>query len=192
METQTRTRAEEQECIGKVLSGDSAAFGMLVDRYQKPLLSFIYNRLRDPGRVEDIGQETFIKAYRALGSHDPARASFSTWLYAIARNACIDEMRRPALVETGLDDLDESLLPTREGDREAGFVRLERALAALPEEQQEIFDLVCTQGLALDEAAVIADCPIGTVKSRLNRAREALRRTVLGTTAFPEGTHGKT
>jgi RNA polymerase sigma-70 factor, ECF subfamily len=183
------TRVEEASLISRVVGGDSNAFGSLVERYQKPVLNFIYNIMRNPERVEDLGQETFIKAFRALGSHDPARAAFSTWLFTIARNTCYDELRRPKVVKTGLDILE----ATGHGahgphDREAIFVLLERALATLPEEQREAFDAVCTQGMTLVEAAAIIGCPMGTVKSRVNRARDALRRKVLGD-ATPKGGH---
>ncbi len=186
------TRSQEEALIARALAGDTQAFGPLVERYQKPLLSFIHTLLRKPDRVEDIGQETFIKAFRALATHDPARAAFSTWLFAIARNGCIDELRRPSLVRSGLQGLEDAQAasyPPR--DKEAVFIRLERALDALPREQRETFTLVCAQGLTLEEAAIVLGCPTGTVKSRLNRAREALRRTVLGQEAEAGGKNAK-
>ncbi|MDB5102658.1 MAG: rpoE 4 [Fibrobacteres bacterium] len=186
------TRAEETSLIARVIGGESGAFGPLVDRYQKPVLNFIYNIVRNPDRVEDLGQETFIKAFRALGTHDPARAAFSTWLFTIARNTCFDELRRPKIIKAGLEVLDETL------DRSYGphdpqglFVLLERVLSGLPEDQREAFDVVCTQGMSLEEASVILMCPVGTVKSRVNRAREVLRRKVLGHTPTQGGHHAK-
>jgi RNA polymerase sigma-70 factor, ECF subfamily len=183
------TRMEEASLIARVIAGDAEAFGPLVERYQKPVLSFIYNLLRSPERVEDLGQETFLKAFRALARHDASRSAFSTWLFTIARNTCYDELRRPRMRKAGLETLEE----TGQGahpphDREAVFLVLEKALATLPADQRDAFEAVCTQGMTLEDAAALFACPVGTIKSRVNRAREALRRKVLGGPA-PQGGH---
>jgi RNA polymerase sigma-70 factor (ECF subfamily) len=184
------TSMEEASLIAKVIAGDAASFGPLVERYQKPVLGFIYNLLRSPERVEDLGQETFLKAFRALGQYDAARSAFSTWLFTIARNTCYDEMRRPRMQKTGLETLDETGRGAHAPhDREAVFLVLEKALATLPEDQRDAFDAVCTQGMSLEDAAALFACPVGTIKSRVNRAREALRRKVLGGPAPQGGRH---
>jgi RNA polymerase sigma-70 factor (ECF subfamily) len=175
--------SDDLSVIRCVLDGDLEAFRILVERYQGPLFGLIGNLLPDAHEAEDVAQDVFLAAYRRLASYDPTRAAFSTWLFTIARNRCLNvrKRRRPVPLEG---------LPESAGDQPADvaaaeaewFHQFDRALDALPGEQRTAFVLAEIQGLPLDQVGQIEGVPLGTVKSRLSRAREKLR-SLLGRTA---------
>ncbi len=160
--------------------GDARAFEVLVRRHRTPLFSFLHRLTGDRGRAEDLCQEAFLKVVRASGTWEP-RARFQTWLYAIARNQAVDEARRQAFrraeplegcaAEAASED------PPPDGLAEGALLRprLEAALAALPEEQREVFLLREYAGLRFPEIAEVTGVPENTVKSRMRYALEALR-----------------
>ena len=161
--------------------GDARAFEVLVRRHRTPLFSFLRRLTGDRGRAEDLCQEAFLKVVRAAGSWEP-RARFQTWLYAIARNQAVDEARRQAFrraeplegaaaAEAASED------PAPDGLAEGALLRprLEAALAALPEEQREVFLLREYAGLRFPEIAEVTGVAENTVKSRMRYALEALR-----------------
>jgi RNA polymerase sigma-70 factor, ECF subfamily len=166
--------------IQRVLAGDVDAFRLLVERYQGILFSLVGNLVPDPNDRDDIAQETFLAAYVHLGSYDARKGKFSTWLLTIARNKCIDGLKRqrPVTMEA---------LPPRVDPRSPAdglieaelFARLDRALAALPLEQKSAFVMSEMQGLSYEEICQIEGAPPGTVKSRISRAKEKLRSLFL-------------
>lgn len=166
----------DQDVIRRVINGDVESFRLLVRRYEKPLHRLIRNLVPDTHDGEDVAQEVFLAAYRRLASYDPARGAFSTWLYTIARNKCLNarKKRRPV----ALDPLPEMLV-TRAPDTESveaeWFCLLDEALDALPFAQKTVFVLAEIQDLSLEEISQIEGVPVGTVKSRLGRAKEKLR-----------------
>jgi RNA polymerase sigma-70 factor (ECF subfamily) len=160
-------------------AGDVGAFEDLVRRHRTPLFSFLLRLTGDRGRAEDLCQETFLKVVRASGEWRP-RATFRTWAYAIARNQAFDELRRQAFRKT--EPLGEPEMPASEAtapDRaaEGALLRpkLEAALAALPDEQREVFLLREHAGLRFHEIAEVTGVPENTVKSRMRYALEGLR-----------------
>jgi RNA polymerase sigma-70 factor, ECF subfamily len=162
--------------IQRVLAGDRDAFRLLVERYQGPLLCLVGNIFADKNDCDDIAQDTFLAAYRRLGSYDPTKAKFSTWLLTIARNKCVNrhKKRKPVVV----DELPPRLDYRGPDDDAVGaelFARLDRALDELPMEQKAAFVLAEIQGLPHDEICRIEGVPLGTVKSRISRAKEKLR-----------------
>jgi RNA polymerase sigma-70 factor (ECF subfamily) len=166
---------EDLEVIRRILAGDTEAFRLLVVRYQRPLFGFIRNLVPGPDG-EDIAQDVFLAAFANLASFDPSRAGFSTWLFTIARNRCLAALkkRRPVLCAR-LPERADSRTPDVEASEEEWFRRLDDALEQLPVEQRTAFVLAELQGLAHDEIARMEGVSVGTVKSRLSRAREKLR-----------------
>jgi RNA polymerase sigma-70 factor (ECF subfamily) len=173
-------------------AGDVRAFEELVRRHRTPVFSFLLRLTGDRGRAEDLCQETFLRVVRAAEGWEP-RALFRTWLFSVARNQAVDEARRRAFRRTEpLDDPARAAEPSQEPgpDRaaEGALLRpkLEAALAALPEEQREVFLLREHAGLRFAEIAVVTGVPENTVKSRMRYALEALRAKLEALGVAPE------
>ncbi|MBI3071078.1 MAG: RNA polymerase sigma factor [Deltaproteobacteria bacterium] len=182
--------------MAQFVDGDTAAFDTLLARYNRPVFNFIYRFVRNTERAEDILQDVFMRVVR--GAKDYRRESkFSTWLYAIARNLCIDDRRRevfrrgPSLDQTiGGDDDDGPALIDTVSDSAAGSdekafgreiqPRIAAALALLNPDQREVFLLREVSGLAFQEIAEIVGVSENTVKSRMRYAIEHLRKTLEG------------
>ncbi len=176
-----------QQLVERVQRGDKQAFGLLVAKYQRKLARLLSRLIRDPAEVEDIAQETFIKAYRALPSFR-GDSAFYTWLYRIgintAKNFLVSQGRR---APTSTDFDSEEAETFEDGDQLRDINTPERlmmtrqigdtvntAMEALPEELKTAIVLREIEGLSYEEIATIMDCPIGTVRSRIFRAREAI------------------
>jgi RNA polymerase sigma-70 factor (ECF subfamily) len=167
---------DDHDVIRRVLGGDVESFRLLVEKYEGPLFCFIRNLIADAHDAEDVAQEVFLAVYASLGAYDPDRAAFSTWLFTIARNKCRNsrKKRRP-LITNELPEGAEVRTPDAELAEAEWFRQLDGALTALPFEQQTAFVLAEIQGLSLEEISTIEGVPLGTVKSRISRAREKLR-----------------
>lgn len=173
--------SEDIQIIEKVLTGESEAFRGIVDRYRKPVLSFLYNLLGSREHVEDLGQEVFLKAYHSLAGFDARRgAAFSTWLFAIARNACMDFRRK---ARRSAEDTEvirrEAEISSEDRASEARGI-LEEALVSLPEDQRLAVEWVFIRGMSYEEAARLEGISVGTLSSRLARAKERLQRSLQG------------
>ena len=169
----------------KFQKGDVSAFDRLVRKYQRPLINFAYRFLHDHNEAEDVAQEIFLRVYSSARKYRPS-ARFSTWIYRIATNLCLNELRRTRnrlheSLETG-GPRDESITlsdSSIQGPYEA-FAQMERsrliqkAINALPPRQQTAVILCKYQGLSYKEVADIMQCSEGAVKSYLHRARESL------------------
>jgi len=168
--------------IRRVRAGDRDAFRPLVQRYQKPLFGFVTNLIRDADAAEDIVQDVFCSAYAGLDAYDARRGSFSTWLFTIARNRCFTWLAR---ARTSLSEpvLLEPRTPLADASERELFQRLDAALDALPLAQRTAFVLAELQGLPHAEVARIEGTRLGTIKSRVARARERLRGLLFGTEA---------
>jgi RNA polymerase sigma-70 factor, ECF subfamily len=167
---------DDLRTIQRVLKGRLEEYRLLVEKYQKPLLAMIRNLLSNPADCEDIAQEAFLAAYLHLRSYDPRETKFSTWLFTIARNRCFNEAKKRKPVNIG--SIDRSTASGHPADRliDAEFAAvLDRALEGLPFEQKSAFVLAEIQELTLEEVARIEGAPLGTVKSRISRAKEKLR-----------------
>ena len=179
------TQEEDQQLVERVQRGDKRAFDLLVLKYQHKILGLIVRFVHDTHEAQDVAQEAFIKAYRALGNFR-GDSAFYTWLFRIAANAAknylVAKGRRPradATIEDaeGFDDgwlLAESSSPeaVAMGDELAGVV--EAAMRALPDELRSALTLRELDGLSYDDIADVLECPVGTVRSRIFRAREAI------------------
>jgi RNA polymerase sigma-70 factor (ECF subfamily) len=175
------------------LGGDLGAFESLVTKYEKMVFSISYRMLLDREAAQDVAQETFLKAFRALPSFKGG-SKFATWIYRIAANACIDLLRkRSGYSEVSLDTQAEDedgaraglAVPDGAADVEAVIEgkelrRLVReAVEALPDAHRAIIVMRDFQDMEYGEIAGVLGCPEGTVKSRINRARRRLRRILL-------------
>ncbi|MBC8218477.1 MAG: sigma-70 family RNA polymerase sigma factor [Planctomycetes bacterium] len=168
--------ADEIEIIRSVLGGDADSFRLLVQRYQRPVIRMIRNIVNDNHICEDIAQDVFLAAYRKLASFDVARSSFSTWLFTIARNRSISAIRKMRRVSLqSASDSRRSSQPTDALAQKEFFSRLDEALQRLGVRQRTAFVLAEFEGLRYEEIAQIEGARIGTIKSRINRAKKKLR-----------------
>ena len=184
----------DQMLVARAVAGDQRAYELLVLKYQRRIERLIGRMVRDVDLVEDIAQETFIRAYRALGQFR-GEAQFYTWLYRIAVNtakkALVDLKRDPLVSESALrggDDDDETSSVENEltspetpetvlAAKEIAAT-VNSAMEALPEELRQAVTLREIEGLSYEEIAEAMNCPIGTVRSRIFRAREAISAKV--------------
>lgn len=164
--------ADDLAAIQALARGDHAALGALYDRYARPCYAFAIRMLGSESDAEEVLQETFLRAWRSAASYDPGRASVASWLLAITRNLCIDELRRRRrnLPAAPLDDA----APVPSGERTEAAAeqaidadRVRAALASLPGEQRSAIELVYYHGLTSSEVGRLLGVPPATVRSRL-------------------------
>lgn len=192
-------REIDQQLVERVQRGDKQAFDLLVIKYQRKLARLLSQFIRDAAEVEDVTQEAFIKAYRALPSFR-GESAFYTWLYRIgintAKNFLVTQGRRaPTTTSLGFDSEDAENFEEGSQLREMNTPESElmskqiaetvnQTLQELPEELRAAITLREIEGLSYEEIASIMNCPIGTVRSRIFRARETIAeklRPMLGT-----------
>ncbi|HVU07819.1 MAG TPA: sigma-70 family RNA polymerase sigma factor [Verrucomicrobiae bacterium] len=173
----------------RVKRGDRAAFAELVDKYKQPLMNFIFRSLRDEAEAEDLAQNVFLQVYKSRSRYRQT-AKFSTWLFTIARNLCLNEIRRRArhpaesLEEVHAEHEDQprqqfedkqNILPPEKLLHGELAQKIEEALAELPENQRSAI-LLCRQDeLSYEEIAEILDCSLSATKSLIHRGRETLK-----------------
>ncbi len=188
--------AEENDkaLVARARKGDRRAFDLLVLKYQHRVQRLIARYIRDPEQVFDLAQETFIKAYRAL-ERFRGDSAFYTWIYRIAVNTAKNQLASDArggymvsLNSGGSDESDEPMMEP-EALRDGGTpdalaataelkAAIDRAISDLPEDLRTALTLREMEGLSYDEIAAVMDCPIGTVRSRIFRAREAIEQSI--------------
>ena len=185
-------RADEtdKELVARVKQGDRTAFDLLFGRYQHRIRSLVARHVRTPEEVEDVAQEAFIKAFRALPKFR-GESAFYTWLYRIAINTAhnhqMAKSRRPpgadidfedAQFMDGADRLMENESPEAAACRDELAESIDQAIAALPDDLRSALALREFEGLSYEQIAAIMECPVGTVRSRIFRAREAVDRRI--------------
>jgi RNA polymerase sigma-70 factor, ECF subfamily len=190
-------REIDQQLVERVQRGDKLAFELLVAKYQRKLARLLSRLIRNPTEIEDVSQETFIKAYRALPSFR-GDSSFYTWLYRIgintAKNHLVSQGRRvptttefnaeEAEVFDDADQLRDNNTPENELMSKQIAVAVNKAMESLPDEMRTALTLREIDGMSYEDIAGIMNCPVGTVRSRIFRAREAVAerlRPFLGT-----------
>ena len=190
-------REVDQQLVERAQRGDKRAFELLVLKYQRKLGRLLSRLVRDPGEVEDVTQEAFIKAYRALPNFR-GESAFYTWLYRIAINTAknyLVALGRRAPTSTEFDHEEAESFEDAEALRDSATpegellgreiaATVNKAMEALPDDLRKAITLREIEGLSYEEIASVMDCPIGTVRSRIFRAREAIAaelRPLLGT-----------
>ena len=178
----TKTAQEDLGDVERVLAGDLQAFEGIVRRWQGPLVNMAWRYCRDRGRAEELAQEAFIKAWRGLGGWR-REGSFSTWLFALAANVFRSELKRFPTEDLPLDQIAEPSRPAAQhylltARMSAETVR--RAVLALPIRYREPLVLFYFHEMDLSAAARTMKLPEGTLKARLSRARELMRRRFPG------------
>ncbi|MEE1955574.1 RNA polymerase sigma factor RpoE [Aeromonas veronii] len=176
----------DEQLVERVQRGDKAAFNLLVKKYQHKVVNLVARYVNNPGDVPDVAQEAFIKAYRALPTFR-GESAFYTWLYRIAvntaKNYLTSQGRRPPSSDVEADEAEsygggEALQEVSTPENLALTDEIKRtvflAIEALPEDLRTAITLRELEGLSYEEIAEIMDCPVGTVRSRIFRAREAI------------------
>jgi RNA polymerase sigma-70 factor (ECF subfamily) len=184
------TEQSDLELVRRAQRNERGAFDLLVLKYQHKVIKLVARLLRDPAEAEDVAQEAFVKAYRALGSFR-GDSAFYTWLYRIAvntaRNAIASRQRRPLDYEAELSEGEQNSVAARlkhndtpEAAALSEEIRLtvNQAIEQLPEDLRTAIVLREIEGLSYEEIAATMDCPVGTVRSRIFRAREAIDRAL--------------
>jgi RNA polymerase sigma-70 factor (ECF subfamily) len=192
-ERQLRNRQEDHELVSRALEGDQAAYSKLRNKYWRQIQSMLSRMIRDKHDAEDLTQEAFIKAFNSLHSFNPEYA-FSTWLYKIASNNCIDYLRKRRLKTVSMN------APVQMNDGEAQMeladpnspipdthitsaertAILQEAIRNLPEKYRIVIELRHTQEMEYADIAEQLDLPLGTVKAHLFRARALLAKRLQG------------
>ena len=184
-----KERSQEQQLVSAARGGDLDAFEALVRLYEKRVFALTLRMCGNPEDAAEAAQETFLAAWQGLAFFR-GDASFSTWLYRLASNACVDLLRREGRhraaaglslddEELNLDVPDPARSPQDEAERRELREEIERGLASLTPEHRQVLVLREMQQLRYDEIADILDLDVGTVKSRINRARKQLRKILL-------------
>ena len=171
----------DAECVRKLQRGDTDAFEILIRRHQKTIFNLIYRMLGDYDEAAEISQETFLSAYRAIGSFR-GDSNFSTWLYRIAlnhattrRKSLHTRQQRSVAMENTEPASDPHPGPAESMEKKEIRQRVQQALNRLDPEDATVILLRDLQDVPYDEVARVLEIPVGTVKSRLHRARQALR-----------------
>ncbi len=184
------SQSSDKKLVKRVQKGDKGAFDLLVLKYQHKIVNLVMRYVRDPELAQDITQEAFIKAYRALPRFR-GDSAFYTWMYRIAVNTAKNHLaaqrRRPMDIELDLQDPDQYDLHARlrETDTPEGVTlsdelkkSVEAAIAALPDDLRTAIILRELEGMSYEEIAQTMECPVGTVRSRIFRARDAISKRV--------------
>lgn len=180
----------DQQLVERVQKGDKKAFDLLVLKYQHKVLAVVGRFVRDHSEAQDVAQEAFIKAYRALPNFR-GDSAFYTWIYRIAintaKNYLVARNRRPPASDVDVDDAEyysgneaihEMNTPERNLLRDELQATIEQAFAELPPDLRTAVTLREIDGLSYEEIAEVMECPVGTVRSRIFRAREAIDRKI--------------
>ena len=188
--TAQQAQETDQQLVERVQKGDKRAFDLLVIKYQHKIMAIVGRYIRDSFEVHDVVQEAFIKAYRALPNFR-GESAFYTWMYRIAintaKNHLVAKNRRPPSSDVDVDEAEfysgsESLkdMDTPENNlfRDELQEVINNAIRELPEDLRTAVTLREMEGLSYEEIAEVMDCPVGTVRSRIFRAREAIDKQV--------------
>ncbi|MCH7619020.1 MAG: sigma-70 family RNA polymerase sigma factor [Candidatus Marinimicrobia bacterium] len=180
----------DYELIDEAMNGNESAYGIIMERYRGSLHGIIFKMVHNHEETQDLVQEAFIKAYNALASFNK-KYSFSTWLFKIATNNCIDHLRKRKLQTSSIDapiqtkdgsvtqELpDNSYNPEMDAIRNEMIESINQVIGSLPDKYREVIELRHKQDRSYEEIANKLEIPIGTVKARIFRAREILKKSI--------------
>ena len=187
MKEQSANNTElDKALVLRVQQGDKTAFDLLVIKYQHRIIQLVNRYVKDPSEAQDIAQEAFIKAYRALANFR-GDSAFYTWLYRIAintaKNYLVSRARRHSEFEVDVTEAEQVYnapqlkgldTPDQELQNDEIIKAISSAMEKLPEDMRDAIMLREFEGMSYDEIALAMDCPVGTVRSRIFRAREAI------------------
>ncbi len=186
-----KNNLSDKALISLIKLGDREAFNILVKRYEKRVFNILYLQLGPINDLEDLAQEVFLRIFKNINKFR-GEAQFSTWLYRIVLNLSYDYKRKNKNIFSLDENIDEeseevfeNIIPTTEDDPEKTLERMElrikirKAIKSLSKEYQEVLILREFEGLSYEEIAKILNCPMGTVESRLFRARDELRKKLI-------------
>ena len=179
----------ESELIKKLKKGDRDAFNELVSQYQNKIINIAYSMLSDYEDALDASQEVFIKIYKSINTFN-GNSSLSTWIYRVAANICKDHLRKrqrtAKTVSISGDDEenefheipDKGYTPEETAEHSDLQIQIRKAINSLSDDYKTVLTLCDIENISYEKAAEILKCPVGTIKSRLNRARLALRKKI--------------
>ncbi len=186
----TSARETDQRLVERVQKGDKRAFDLLVKKYQHKIIALVGRYINDPHEQQDVAQEAFIKAYRAINNFR-AESAFYTWMYRIAintaKNHLVSRSRRPPGTDVDMEDAENFSLTSSMRDNDSPEANLMRdeletrifaTLNQLPDDLKTAISLREFEGLSYEDIAQIMQCPVGTVRSRIFRAREAIDKAI--------------
>lgn len=179
MERVHQPELTDSDLLGRVADGDRLAFEEIYRRYARPVLGLALRRLGDRGRAEDATQEAFVAVWRSARTFDPGRGHGAPWLYAVARNAITDGLRRtPEQVAELQDGPGSEPDPADRAEAAWSAFRVHRALEVLPAHERPVIELAYWRGLSQSEIAESLGVPLGTVKTRTRSALARLARAL--------------
>ncbi|MEW6238607.1 MAG: sigma-70 family RNA polymerase sigma factor [Candidatus Omnitrophota bacterium] len=169
-----------EEWVEQCRNGQASVYAKVVKALQPKVLGFLYRMTQNRELAEDIGQEAFLRAFRLLDRYDRKKAAFSTWLFTLARNLCLDELRKSRIRSVSLEEAaaipaESESNPHRAVQEREWEQRIAEAVGRLEPEYREVFVLREYQNLPLEEIVQITGFPLGTIKSRLHRSRLRLQ-----------------
>ncbi|MBI5359343.1 MAG: sigma-70 family RNA polymerase sigma factor [Planctomycetes bacterium] len=176
----------DKELVIRHMAGDRDALGILIKKYTGAVYSVVISRIRDSSAVEDLVQQTFLTAVRSIGNLK-APEKFGCWIYGVARNTCMDwlrENRKYSKNIASVDDVEKNCLArmrtAAETDCDFRLDELKRHVADLPEEQQEVLNLLYSEKMSYKEMSEMLDVSTATINKRLTLARNSLRQKING------------
>ena len=192
-----RDQLDDRSLVGRILGGERDLFTVLVSRYEKRIINYVYRITHRYEEAHDLAQEIFVKVYLALDRYDP-KYQFSTWLFRIAQNSAIDALRKKSISEVPLarpmsdeepsgkerEFADDGISPYRALKNKQLSAAIDKAVEQLPSDYRELIQLRHFAELSYEEIASMKKLPLGTVKNKLFRARNLLKES-LGTFVEP-------
>jgi RNA polymerase sigma-70 factor (ECF subfamily) len=178
-------KTSDEECVAQMMAGVPGALEILYDRYAAAVMGLAYRIIQDTAMAEDVVQETFWRVWRNAASFREERGSFTGWMFTIARNICLDRLRRlKANIATGINEAESLALEEQEdllintaetALREIKHQKVRAAMLMLPPEQVEVIEMAFFQGLSRQEISKKLETPLGTIHTRARLALQKLR-----------------